>query len=60
MYVCVCKAINKQTLEKLLKECSGDMTELKKKSGVGTDCGSCLNRLMSIVKDESEDLETDL
>ncbi|MCB9060911.1 MAG: (2Fe-2S)-binding protein [Halobacteriovoraceae bacterium] len=41
MYICVCKSITEEMLEKAIKQ-SNNPTEALKRLGVGDDCGICL------------------
>lgn len=50
MFVCVCHGITDKQIENAVRENGvGNMRELKKQLGVGSQCGSCVNMAQDII-----------
>ena len=49
MYVCSCKAITEEALLEEIRKSPDNAEKISKRTGAGTDCGSCQVRLQRIV-----------
>ena len=53
MYICVCKAITEKQVEEATKN-SASLNEACKKLGVGSECGICLQEVISNHKSKQQ------
>lgn len=51
MYICVCKGITQTELEEAAQE-GLSYADVRKQTGVATDCGSCARCVKSIIKEQ--------
>lgn len=52
MIVCICNAVTRNQLEKLIEETgTTDYYELQRILGVGRDCGSCTPKIWDVIFD---------
>ena len=54
MIVCICKAVNDQTIRREWREGKGTLSDLKQGLGVGGQCGQCVNSVVQIIQEEAE------
>ena len=54
MFVCNCKSVTENDIEKLKNQGIGSVRELGSKCGAGTDCGSCVFWLEKMLQTKEE------
>ena len=52
MYICLCYAITEQTIRNEIKHGCYKLKDLQKKTFIGKSCGSCLEQVEKIIKQE--------
>lgn len=58
MYVCLCKAITKNQLEEVYSRCGGSVKQTLTELGVGSDCGTCLEKALDAMDLKPENAKT--
>lgn len=51
MYVCICKQITDRQIRELCKSGHSDLSEIRARLGVATECGKCTRHARSIVSE---------
>lgn len=51
MYVCICRGITEKKLRQVAQEQPYSMQELSAVTGVGVDCGSCMEHACQLLQD---------
>jgi bacterioferritin-associated ferredoxin len=49
MYICLCHGVNEATIRKAVKNGSRTLRELSFQTGCGTQCGSCVSQVQSLL-----------
>ena len=49
MYICLCHGVNEATIRDAVKNGSRTMRELSFQTGCGTQCGSCVSQVQSLL-----------
>lgn len=50
MYICICKGITQKQLEEKVIAHQGNTKQILNNLGVGTDCGTCLQEAINLIK----------
>jgi bacterioferritin-associated ferredoxin len=51
MYICICHAISKSTIAQIItKKGTQSLAELQQQCRAGTNCGSCVAKLLALLK----------
>ncbi len=50
MYICVCRALSEGDLKSIVEAQGPDLEKVQRTCGAATDCGSCQERVESLVK----------
>ena len=50
MYVCVCHAVTEKDIQRATREGIVSVSQLSKKTGLGTQCGTCLAQGEAVMK----------
>jgi bacterioferritin-associated ferredoxin len=58
MYVCICKGITDKQIEELYKLKKGNVKEVLKSLGVGSDCGTCVEAACQSLEKKSQKCES--
>jgi bacterioferritin-associated ferredoxin len=53
MYVCICNAITEKQIRRAAKSGAQDLWGLQRELGVASNCGSCKEAAMDILREES-------
>lgn len=54
MYVCICRQVTDNQIRDLCREGASDLTDVRAKLGVASECGKCSKLARSIVKEFSK------
>jgi len=54
MYVCICRQVTDSQIRDLCREGASDLTEVRAKLGVASECGKCGKLARSIVREFSK------
>lgn len=54
MYVCICRQVTDNQIRDLCREGASDLTDIRAKLGVASECGKCGKLARSIVKEFSK------
>lgn len=54
MYVCICRQVTDNQIRDLCKQGASDLTDVREKLGVASECGKCGKLARSIVKEFSK------
>lgn len=54
MYVCICRQVTDNQIRDLCREGANDLTDVRAKLGVASECGKCGKLAQSIVKEFSK------
>jgi bacterioferritin-associated ferredoxin len=54
MYVCICRQVTDNQIRDLCREGVSDLTDIRAKLGVASECGKCGKLARSIVKEFSK------
>lgn len=55
MIVCICNNITDKDLKYLILKTGGDLDLIKSISGAGSSCGSCLEDIVKVIKDNIDE-----
>ena len=54
MYVCICNAITENQIRRAARAGARDLWDLQRELGVASNCGSCKETAMAILRDNRE------
>ncbi|GAA0446416.1 hypothetical protein GCM10010112_22170 [Actinoplanes lobatus] len=55
MYVCICYHVREREVRAVIQDGARTEEEVGDACGAGTGCGSCLDRICELIKEESAD-----
>lgn len=55
MYVCVCNAVTERQVRELVDSGCTSVAELRMRTGLGADCGSCLKSAVRLLRGAQAD-----
>ena len=56
MYVCICNAITDKQIREAARAGARDLWDLQKELGVASNCGSCKEYAMEVLREEASSL----
>lgn len=54
MYICICKGVTDKQLEEKYIQYQGNMKQILKSLGVGSDCGVCLKEAVNHIRENKK------
>ena len=51
MYICICHGVNETTIRNAVKQGSRTLRELSFQTGCGTQCGSCVTQVQTLLRE---------
>ena len=54
MYVCICHAVTEAQVRQAVSEGATDVKTLKRKLGVGSECGRCIQTTLEVIQSQLE------
>jgi bacterioferritin-associated ferredoxin len=58
MYICVCHAVTDRAIRQAAEEGVRTMSELRLKTGCGSQCGSCASTARELLSDANREIDT--